>query len=70
MIYVTDVSTAKMMQKSDDKYAVYAKYQNDGTIRVDMVGETIELYVDPLVNALKMAIKWLNEIFNSVKSKY
>lgn len=71
MIYITDVSTSKMMQKSDDKYAVYAKYENNGIIRVDMAGETIQLYLDPLVNVLKTVTEWLNEIFNLlIKNKY
>lgn len=53
MIHITDISTSKMMQKSDDKYAIYAKYENGGIIRIDIAGKTIRLYVEPMINLLR-----------------
>ncbi len=53
MIYITDVSTSKMVQKSDDKHAIYIKCEKDDILRIDLVGETIRLYTQPLKNLLK-----------------
>lgn len=57
MIYITDASTSKMMQKSDDKYAIYVKYEKNGTIRIDIAGETIRFYLKPLFDLLKSFYK-------------
>lgn len=53
MIYATDISTSKMMQKSDNKYAIYAKYEKNGIVRIDIAGETIRLSVEPLADLLR-----------------
>lgn len=57
MIYITDISTSKMMQKSDDKYAIYAKYENSGTVRIDIAGRTIRIYIEPLIDLLRNLYK-------------
>lgn len=53
MIYITDISTSKMLQKNDNKYAVYAKLEKDGIVRFDIAGKTIELYIKPFIDLLK-----------------
>ena len=53
MIYITDTATSKMLQKSDNKYAIYVKVEKDGIIRLDLAGKTVELYISPFIQTLK-----------------
>lgn len=70
MIYITDISTSKMMQKSDGKYAIYAKYENDGIIRIDIAGQTIRLYAEPIINLLKNMYKHYISFIRIIKDLY
>ncbi len=51
-IYVTDMATSKMLQKNDNKHAVYMKI-DEGVIRLDIAGKTIELYIKPVLDLAK-----------------
>lgn len=53
MIYVTDTATSKMLQKSDNKYAIYVKVEKDGIMRLDLAGKTVELYISPIIETLR-----------------
>ena len=57
ILYIADVSTSKMLKKDDDKHAIYAKYQEDGFIRVDMAGKTVRLYIVPILEFFGRHIK-------------
>lgn len=53
MIYITDTATSRMLQKSDDKHAFYINMKEDGIIRMDIAGKTLELYINPVIDVLK-----------------
>lgn len=53
MIYITDTATSRMLQKSDDKYAFYVGMKKEGVIRLDIAGETIEIYIRPIIKTIK-----------------
>lgn len=53
MIYITDTTTSRMLQKSDNKYAFYIRMEKDGVVRLDIAGKTFELYINPIVETFK-----------------
>lgn len=53
MIYITDIATSKMLQKNDDKYAIYAKLDKGEIFRLDIAGRTFNIYIKPFIDFLK-----------------
>ncbi|MCK9216352.1 MAG: hypothetical protein M0P77_00295 [Firmicutes bacterium] len=64
MVNIVDNATSKMMQKSDDTHAVYAKYEDNGILRLDIAGNTFRLYVKPIIDILHTSYNNLISYFH------
>lgn len=56
ILYIADISSARMTLKNDEKYAIYAKYQGEGILRVDIAGKSIRLVIKPIIDFFKKAV--------------
>ena len=65
-VYITDMSTRRMIMCNDDKYAAAVALQEDNKLRIDIAGEKFILDIEPVVKTADIIISRSRRIYHGL----